>query len=144
MCFWTTWKWPVCAGGIPLWSHGGKFGKAFRMRSNLNLARGPQPFSSVPAGWVRSAAALRDAARSIDARGARLPAIRDGIDRASLDPAFDPRHFATEHMKIPDTQICKSRMQTDFYTIFDSSGHCDSDLVCRAPRRPPQDPRGCR
>lgn len=39
-----------------------------------------------------------------------------------LDPAFDPRHFGTEHMKIPDTQICKSRMRADFYTIVDSNG----------------------
>jgi hypothetical protein len=40
MCFWTTWKWPMCAGAIPLWSHGERPGKAFRMRSNFSPARG--------------------------------------------------------------------------------------------------------
>lgn len=45
---------------------------------------------------------------------------KDPLTGLPLDPAYDPRHFGTEPIKIPDSQICKSKMQADFYTIVDS------------------------
>jgi hypothetical protein len=45
---------------------------------------------------------------------------KDPLTGLPLDPAYDPRHFGTQPIKIPDSQICKSKMQADFYTIVDA------------------------
>jgi hypothetical protein len=41
----------------------------------------------------------------------------DPLTGLLIDPATDPNHFGNEPVKIPDTQICKSKMQANFYMI---------------------------
>ena len=45
---------------------------------------------------------------------------KDPLTGLPIDPATDPRHVGNEPVKIPDSQICKSKMQANFYTIVDS------------------------
>jgi hypothetical protein len=45
----------------------------------------------------------------------------DPLTGLPLYPATDSRlHLGNEPTKIPDSQICKSKMQSDFYSIFDT------------------------
>lgn len=44
----------------------------------------------------------------------------DPLTGLPIDPATDPNHVGNEPIKIPDTQICKSKMQANFYTIVDA------------------------
>lgn len=45
----------------------------------------------------------------------------DPLTGLPLYPATDSRlHLGNEPTKIPDTQICKSHMQANFYVVYDS------------------------
>ncbi len=45
----------------------------------------------------------------------------DPLTGLPLYPATDSRlHLGNEPTRIPDSQVCKSRMQADFYVVFDS------------------------
>lgn len=46
----------------------------------------------------------------------------DPLTGLPLYPATDSRlHLGNEPTKMPDTQICKSKMQANFYVVFDST-----------------------
>jgi hypothetical protein len=44
----------------------------------------------------------------------------DPLTGLPLDPATDSHHLGNEPVKMPDSQICKSKMQGDFYSSVDS------------------------
>jgi hypothetical protein len=45
----------------------------------------------------------------------------DPLTGLPLIPATDSRlHLGNEPTKLPDTTMCKSKMQTDFYSVFDT------------------------
>ena len=44
----------------------------------------------------------------------------DPLTGLPLDPATDSHHLGNEPMKMHDSQICKSKMQGDFYSGIDS------------------------
>jgi hypothetical protein len=44
----------------------------------------------------------------------------DPLTGLPLDPASDSHHLGNEPSKMPDSQICKSKTQGDFYTSIDS------------------------
>jgi hypothetical protein len=45
----------------------------------------------------------------------------DPLTNLPLYPATDSRlHLGNEPTRLPDSQFCKSKMQTDFYAVFDS------------------------
>jgi hypothetical protein len=58
----------------------------------------------------------------------------DPLTGLPLDPAYDPHHFGTEPIKMPDSQLCKSKMQANFYTIVDSK--VDATVAWYAARLP--------
>jgi hypothetical protein len=44
----------------------------------------------------------------------------DPLTNLPLDPATESSlHLGNEPTRLPDSQICKSKMQTDFYSLFD-------------------------
>ena len=44
----------------------------------------------------------------------------DPLTGLPLDPATDSRlHLGNEPTKIPDTQVCNSKMQANFYMVYD-------------------------
>lgn len=44
----------------------------------------------------------------------------DPLTGLPLDPATDPHHFGNEPAKMRDSQVCKSKMQGEFYIGIDS------------------------
>ena len=45
----------------------------------------------------------------------------DPVTGLPLDPATDSRlHLGNEPTQLPESQVCKSKMQADFYSIYDS------------------------
>jgi hypothetical protein len=65
--------------------------------------------SKLAAGLVFSFAAL--------AFSATL--MTDPLTNLPLDPATESRlHLGNEPTRIPDSQVCKSKMQADFYSLF--------------------------
>jgi hypothetical protein len=57
----------------------------------------------------------------------------DPLTGLPLIPATDSRlHLGNDPTTIPDSQICKSKMQADFYSIFDTK--VDATLVWYEPR----------
>lgn len=56
---------------------------------------------------------------AFSARAATL--TTDPLTGLPLYPATDSRlHLGNEPTRIPDSQVCRSRMQADFYVVFDS------------------------
>jgi hypothetical protein len=47
----------------------------------------------------------------------------DPLTNLPLSPATDSRlHLGNEPTRLPESNVCGSKMQTDFYTIYDSKG----------------------
>jgi hypothetical protein len=55
---------------------------------------------------------------ALSASGATL--TTDPLTGLPIDPATDSHHFGNEPMKMPDSQICKSKLQGDFYSNVDA------------------------
>jgi hypothetical protein len=56
---------------------------------------------------------------TVSARAATL--TTDPLTGLPLDPATDSRlHLGNEPSKLPDSQVCKSQMQANFYVVVDS------------------------
>jgi hypothetical protein len=52
----------------------------------------------------------------------------DPLTGLPLDPATDsPLHLGNDPTQLPESNVCKSKMQADFYTIYDSK--VDATLV---------------
>jgi hypothetical protein len=55
------------------------------------------------------------------ARGGTKLLTTDPLTGLPLYPATDSRlHLGNEPTRLPDSQVCKSRMQADFYSVYDS------------------------
>lgn len=56
---------------------------------------------------------------ALSARGATL--TTDPLTGLPLYPATDSRlHLGNEPTRLPESNVCKSKMQTDFYSVFES------------------------
>ena len=55
------------------------------------------------------------------ARGGTKLLTTDPLTGLPLHPATDSRlHLGNEPTRLPESQVCKSKMQVDFYSIYDS------------------------
>jgi hypothetical protein len=55
------------------------------------------------------------------ARGGTKLLTTDPLTGLPLHPATDSRlHLGNEPTRLPESQVCKSKMQADFYSVFDS------------------------
>jgi len=53
----------------------------------------------------------------------------DPLTNLPLDPATDSRlHLGNDPTRLPESNVCQSKMQADFYTIYDSK--LDATLAC--------------
>ncbi len=67
---------------------------------------------------VRTLTVIFSLSFALSAHGATL--TTDPLTGLPLDPATDSHHFGNEPTKMPDSQICKSKMQGDFYSNVDA------------------------
>ena len=65
----------------------------------------------------------------------------DPLTGLPLDPATDSHHLGNDPVKMPDSQICKSKMQGDFYSSVDSKVDATLAWYARSPRGLSQGPR---
>jgi hypothetical protein len=62
------------------------------------------------------------------AGGSKKPLTADPLTGLPLYPATDSRlHFGNEPTRLPESNVCGSKMQGDFYTVYDSK--VDATLV---------------
>lgn len=53
--------------------------------------------------------------------GNAKPLTEDPLTNLPLYPATDSRlHLGNEPTRLPESQVCKSKMQADFYSVYDS------------------------
>jgi hypothetical protein len=55
------------------------------------------------------------------AAGGTKPLTADPLTGLPLSPATDSRlHLGNDPTRLPESNVCKSKMQADFYTVYDS------------------------
>ncbi|MFZ1918772.1 MAG: hypothetical protein WAU58_14450 [Terriglobales bacterium] len=55
------------------------------------------------------------------AAGSKTPLTADPLTSLPLYPATDSRlHLGNDPTRLPESSVCKSKMQADFYTVYDS------------------------
>ena len=82
----------------------------------------------------RGLAAILALSFALLARGGTKLLTTDPLTGLPLHPATDSRlHLGNEPTQLPESQVCKSKMQMDFYSVYDSKVNatlawCDAHL----------------
>ncbi len=59
---------------------------------------------------------------ALSAKGGTKTLTADPLTGLPLIPSTDSRlHLGNEPTRLPESQVCKSKMQADFYSVFDSN-----------------------
>jgi hypothetical protein len=85
--------------------------------------------------WLPSAALMLALGLTVPASGGMKLLTTDPLTGLPLYPATDSRlHLGNEPTRLPDSNVCKSKMQADFYSVYDA--RVDSTLVWYAGHLP--------